>query len=151
MSAQNHAGQSGNQGVIASSIMNNSFPIVIICSLFLLCNVCQASTTVVVDSVSATNSSVGTFICDEVKIRLVIKSDGTYEASTDQALAARHESGIWEAKGEDLILKCRSGGIGFSIKRLRPDREVPGRLLWIVPANSGSGGAMTYPIFHREI
>ena len=126
--------------------MNTAFRLAIIVSLVVFGNACQ---TLAADSANVTNSSVGAYICDEAKIHLVIKSDGTYEASIDQTLASRQESGIWEAKGEEIILQRRSGGIGFSIKRLRPDQEVPGRLLWIFPA-SHVGGAITYPNFRRK-
>ena len=131
--------------------MNTAFRLAIIVSLVVFGSVCHVSTTLAADSANVTNSSVGAYICDEVKIHLVIKPDGTYEASIDQPLDSRQESGIWEAKGEDIILQRRSGEIGFSIQRLRPDREDPGRLLWIAPVSSGGGGAITYPIFHREV
>jgi hypothetical protein len=130
--------------------MNTTFPLAIILSLVVLGGACHTSPAVAADGASTTNSLVGPYICDEVNIHLVIKPDGTYEASLEQTLVSRHESGVWEAKGEDIILRRRSGGIGFSIQRLRLDREVPVRLLWISPASS-RGGAITYPIFHREI
>jgi hypothetical protein len=104
---------------------------------------------VAADSASTTNSLVGAYICDEVKIHLLINLDGTYDASLEQPPVTRHETGIWETKGKDIILRCRGGGIGFSIQRLQPDREVAGHLLWISPADGGSG-AIEHPIFHRE-
>ena len=103
---------------------------------------------------TATNSLAGDYVCDESsssKIHLIIKLDGTYEASFEQPLGIRQESGVWTTKGEDLILQRRSGDSGFSIQRLRPDREVSGRLVWIFPAGSGGGGAIVYPFFHREV
>ena len=126
--------------------MNTAFRLAIIVSLVVFGNACQ---TLAADSANATNSSVGAYICDEAKIHLVIRSDGTYEASIDQTLASRQESGIWEAKGEEIILQRRSGGIGFSIKRLRPDQEVPGAFALDI-SGKPCWRAITYPIFHRE-
>ena len=125
--------------------MNTAFRLAIIVSLVVFGNACQ---TLAADSANVTNSSVGAYICDEAKIHLVIKSDGTYSMDRlDPRLTAG--SGIWEAKGEEIILQRRSGGIGFSIRQLDPIRKIYGRLLWIFPA-SHVGGAITYPIFHRE-
>ena len=148
MSAQNRAGQIERRGIISRPSMNTTFRLAIILSLVVLGSPCHASAPVAADSASTTNSLVGAYICDEVKIHLVIKPDGTYEASLDQPLVSRRESGVLEARGEDLILRRRSGGVGFSIQRLRPDQEVPGHLLWI--SSAGGGGAIKYPVFHRE-
>ena len=103
---------------------------------------------------SATNALAGAYICDEIatlKIHLVMKQDGTYEASLEQPTGVRLESGVWTSKSDDLFLQRRSGDIGHPIRRLRPDPEVSGRLLWIVPGAGGAGGATTYPFFHREV
>jgi hypothetical protein len=126
--------------------MNTTFRFEI---MLLLVGLCSPFHGVAADSTSTTNSLAGAYICDEVKIHLLINLDGTYDASLEQPLVTRHETGIWEAKGEDIILRRRSGGIGFSIQRLQPDREVAGHLLWISPADGGSG-AIEHPIFHRE-
>jgi hypothetical protein len=103
---------------------------------------------------SATNALAGAYICDEVtalKVYLVIKQDGTYEASVERPAGARVESGVWTNKGDDLVLERRSGDIGHPIRRLRPDHQISGRLFWIVPGGGEAGGAATYPIFHREV
>jgi len=103
---------------------------------------------------SVTNALAGAYICDEVsalKIHLVIKPDGTYEASLEQPTGIRLEIGVWTSKSDDLILERRSGDIGHPIRRLRPDHDVSGRLLWIVPGAGGARGAATYPVFHREV
>jgi len=103
---------------------------------------------------SVTNSLAGTYICDgvlSITIRLVVKPDGTYEASAEQPAGVRHESGVWKVSGEDLLMQRRGGDIGHPIRRLRPDQEISGRLLWIVPGAGGTGGAVTYPFFHREV
>ena len=130
--------------------MNPAFRLAIVLSMVAAGGACHASSTLVADSASATNLSAGAYVCDDVAIRLVIKRNGTYEATYEQPPFSRRESGLWEARGGDIILRRRIGGIGFSIRRLRPDRQVSGRLLWISSAGSGGGGAITYPIFHRD-
>ena len=103
---------------------------------------------------SVTNAPAGAYICDEVaalKIHLVIKQDGTYEASLAQPTGVRVESGVWTSKSDELFLKRRSGDIGHSIRRLRLDYQDSERLLWIIPGAGGAGGAVTYPVFHREV
>jgi hypothetical protein len=126
--------------------MNTTFRFEI---MLLLVGLCSPFHGVAADSTGTTNSLVGAYICDAVKIHLVIKSDGTYEASLEQPPASRRESGVWESEGQNLILRRRNGGIGFMIQRLHPDREVLGRLLWLAPTGDG-GGAIIYPLFHRE-
>ena len=129
-----------------------TFRFIIILLLGVLGSVCHAAP-------SATNALAGTYICDEIttsKIHLVIKPDGTYEASCEhpQPLGVQRENGVWTAKGEDLILQCRSGNCGFAIQWLRPDQEVSGRLVWISPVGGGGstgGGAIVAPYFHREV
>jgi hypothetical protein len=126
-----------------------TFRFIIILLLGVLGSSCHAAP-------SATNALAGAYICDVItmsKIHLVIKPDGTYEASCEyqQPLGVRRESGVWTAKGEDLILQRRSGDCGFAIRRLRPDQEVSGRLVWISPVGSGGGGAIVYPYFYREV
>ena len=114
---------------------------------------CQVSPALAGDDASTTNSLVGAYNCVKVNVHLVIEPDGKYVASVQQLppSGVQRENGVWEAKGGELILQRRSGGIGFSIRRLRPDLDVSGRLLWIFPAGHVGGGAITYPIFQREI
>ena len=103
---------------------------------------------------SVTNAPVRAYICDEgaaLKIHLVIKQGGTYEASLEQPTGVRVESGVWTSKNDELVLKCRIGDIGHSIRRLRVNRQDSERLIWIVPGAGDAGGAVTYPVFHREV
>jgi hypothetical protein len=99
-----------------------------------------------------TNLVAGTFACEvasTAKIHLVISADGTYKASVEEFAGTRRESGTWIDKHGELIFQRRSGDAGFAIRRLRPDRENPGELLWIVPGAGNGGGAVQYPVFHR--
>lgn len=104
---------------------------------------------------SATNALAGAYICDEVtalKIHLLIKPDGTYEASLERPAGIRLESGVWTSQKDDLILARRNGDIGhLMIRRLRPDSQISGRLVWIVPGAGSAGGATTWPFFQREV
>jgi hypothetical protein len=130
--------------------MNTHLRFAIILSLVVLGNVFHASTSVATETASTTNSSVGVYVCDDIEIHLAIKPDGTYEALFKKPPISRHESGVWEAKGGDIILQRRSGGTGFSIHQLRPDLEIPGSMLWISPSVGSGGGVIAYPLFHRE-
>ncbi len=129
------------------NLLMHTFRFILIVLATVVGNSCHAAPPV-------TNTIAGTYICDEVssvKIRLVVKPDGTYEASAEQPADVRQESGVWKVSGEDLLFQRRSGNIGHPIRRLRPDREISGRLLWMVPGAGGTGGAVMYPFFHREV
>jgi hypothetical protein len=134
--------------------MNIRIQLGIAAALVLLSISCSISAPAGAGARRASVSIAGSYVFNELaylKIRLVIRPDGTYEASSEEKLApVRRESGIWEVAGEDMMFHLRNGGLQHPIQRLRLAQEVPGRLIWIVPVGN-MGGAITYFSFHRQV
>ena len=84
------------------------------------------------------------FSTADLRIDLDIRPDGTYFASMNSWARVTEEHGVWGIEGDNVVLKCRSGGLQMPIRRLGPVRQRPAGMFQILEPDSQLGRAIIF-------